>query len=80
MTIKELSRGQKLLERIGKLNALEDKLKFLRQSNRPLWLHAGDSHAEVMQIQPGLGGAVLDILDKYVEREKKKAEEEFEKL
>ena len=80
MTASDFARAQHLLERIRKLNEKEDKLKFLRQSKRSLWIHAGESHAEVMQIPPALGGAVLDLLDKYVESEKKNAEEEFEKL
>lgn len=80
MTAKDFARAQLLLERIRKLNAQEDELKFLRQSSRTLWIHAGESHAEVMQIPPELGGTVLDLLDKYVGREKKNAEEEFDKL
>ena len=80
MTAKDFVRAQHLLERIRKLNAQEDELKFLKQSNRPLWLHTGDSHAEVMQVPPELCGHLLDMLDKYVEHGKKNAEEEFEKL
>ena len=80
MTTKDFARAQKLLERIRKLNEKEDKLKFLRQSNRPLWIHAGDYHAEVMQVPPELCGHLLDMLDGYVESKKKNAEEEFDNL
>lgn len=80
MTTEDFARAQKLLERIRKLNAQEGELKFLRQSNRPLWIHAGDSHATVMQVPPELCGHLLDMLDKHVESEKKNAEEEFAKL
>lgn len=80
MTTKDFARAQLLLDRIRELNALEDELKFLRQSNRSLWLHAGESHAEVMRVPPERCAHLLDMLDKYVESEKKKAEEEFESL
>ena len=80
MTTKDFAQAQKLLERIRELNEKEDKLKFLRQSNRPLWLHMGDYHAEVMQVPPELWEPLLDMLDKYVVSEKKNAEEEFDKL
>lgn len=80
MTAKDFVRAQKLLEHIRELNALEDELKFLRQSSRKLWIHAGESHAEVLQIPPERCAHLLDMLDKYVESEKKKAEEEFDKL
>lgn len=80
MTTKDFARAQFLLERIRKLTEQKDELKFLRQSERPLWLHAGDSHATVMQVPPELCGHLLDMLDGHVEQEKKNAEEEFEKL
>lgn len=80
MTAKDFGRAQYLLERVRYLAAQEDELKFLRQSNRSLWIHAGESHAEVMRVPLELWAPLLDILDKYVEREKKKAEEEFNNL
>lgn len=80
MTASDFARAQHLLERIRKLNAQEDELKFLRQSSRTLWIHAGESHAEVMRVPLELWEPLLDMLDGYVESEKKNAEEEFEKL
>ena len=65
MTTKDFAQAQKLLEHIRELNALEDELKFLRQSSRKLWIHAGESHAEVMQVPLELWTPLLDILDKY---------------
>ena len=80
MTTKDFAQAQKLLERIRELNTQEGELKFLQQSKRSLWIHAGESHAEVMRVPLELCEHLLDMLDKYVESEKKNAEEEFDKL
>lgn len=80
MTASDFARAQHLLERIRELNAQEDELKFLRQSSHTLWIHSGEYHAKVMRVPLELWEPLLDMLDKYVESEKKSAEEEFENL